>query len=189
MKQKKLVASTAFEVTQYVLPAFKIDFTLPSFIFSTDTSVNIMMNVSYTFGKPVRGTVYYRYGIADLGAKRNSPKFLQSTSTFCFDGGFMSHRVDLGWLKEQVRFAARPNRKPELRFVVEATVRECATHAQERKVDSSSVAIVEHGPYSFNLAKTVRWYKPLMDNYFAVSSFSRSNLEILLICKPFFSLV
>ena len=172
MKQKKLVASTAFEVTQYVLPAFKIDFPhLPSFIFSTDTSVNIDMNVSYTFGKPVRGTVYYRYGIADLGAKRNSPKFLQSTSTFCFDGGFMSHRVDLGWLKEQVRFAARPNRKPELRFVVEATVRECATHAQERKVDSSSVAIVEHGPYSFNLAKTVRWYKPLMDNYFAVKSF------------------
>lgn len=182
--QHTLVASTAFDVTQYILPAFKIDFTLPKFIFSTDTSVDIVMNVSYTFGKPVRGTVYYRYGITEVGGGGSAAaaegqgadkvggdktpviNFFNSTNTFCFDGGVMRHQADISWIREHGGQYLKGSGRP-LRFVVEATVRECATNTQEQSLDSS-VAIVER-PYSFGFGRTVRRYKPMVVNYLAVS--------------------
>lgn len=96
--------------------------------------------------------------------------FFNSTNTFCFDGGVMRHQADISWIREhggQYLKGGGAAGKAPLRFVVEATVRECATNAQEQSLDSS-VAIVER-PYSFGFGRTVRRYKPMVVNYLAVS--------------------
>lgn len=157
------MASTSFDVMEYILPTFKIDFSMPSYILTTDSTIDITMNVSYTFGKPVRGTVHYRYGIMDAGLgtsdekTQRTSKYLSSSNTFCFDSGLMRHTADVRFLKDYTA---------PLRFVVEAVVKECATNALERAHDSS-VLVVEK-PYTVALRKTVRRYKPNVSNFVTV---------------------
>lgn len=176
------MASTSFDVTEYELPAFKIDFTLPPYILSTNSTLDIKMNVSYTYGKPVQGTVYYRYGImeavafdAEGIAKAQSAtiKYIASSNTYCFKDGVMNHRADVSFIKKNQHY------RPPLRFVVEAVVRECATNVLDRSHDSS-VAIVER-PYTIELRKTVRRYKPFVFNFFTVCFCIRLTLKLLTI--------
>lgn len=161
-------------MTEYILPTFKIDFSLPPFILSTDETIEITMRVNYTFGKPVRGTVHYRYGLMDTtvptGAaadghghqQQSQPqrmsKLIGSSNPFCFDGGVMTHRASLGFLKGYTF---------PVRFVVEATVKECASNVLEKASDSS-VLVVER-PYTVALRKTIRRYKPNVSNFVTVS--------------------
>lgn len=143
-----------------MLPLFSIELLTPKYVINSESilsNVPIGMNVTYTYGKPVRGTVHFRYGVMTLDSSKGN--FMRTSNTFCFDNGVFHHTANLAFLKE---FASENT----VRFIVEAIVKECATNSIER--NQNSQMLVVNQPYSISLRKTIRKYKKMVKNYVTV---------------------
>lgn len=153
----ELKQSTTFDVTEYVLPLFKTEIQTSKFIFESDEKTTIGVKAFYTFGKPVRGTLHFRFGIE----VDNKVRVLGSSNTFCFDNGTFSYPADLISLHLDGVAEAGP-----VKFVVEAVVKECASGTIERTQDKRMLVVRK--PYSLSLRKTIRKYKRMVNNYIMV---------------------
>lgn len=116
----------------------------------------------YTTGKPVRGTVYYEFGIENPETKRYEMK--GSSGTVCFDNG--ANNFTLPVSDTLSGLLTRNSHKRRVR--VQATVRECASGAIEKAVNDKLIVVKK--AYSISWQKTARSYKPNVANFIIVSN-------------------
>lgn len=160
--------SVQFEVSQYVLPIFKTVISAPKYILIDDRNIPIGINVTYTYGKPVRGTVHFNYYIAQNIANSENHRFVGSSETFCFDNGTFKHNADISFVSSYAEMAPA-------RFIVEATVKDCASSNIE-KTQHQQTYIVRRA-HVISLRKTILQYRRNVSNSITVSN--NSTLYVL----------
>jgi len=145
----------SFAVDQYVLPKFKVDVKLPSFLTYNNSKMMVEIAAAYTYGKPISGSVevklseYYQYRYHGQEVKSILRKLpIESTG---------SAFVEFDIVKELLNTKEERFNRYEREFIVEATVTDGLTGRTQN--GSSRVKIYEN-PYKVELVKQPTNYKP-----------------------------
>lgn len=144
----------SFEVKEYVLPPFEIEFNSPKFILpSTQTIVGHIV-AKYHYGKPVRGKAQFKFGYRESLVSK--PKFIARSSikTIEESTGRVEYKINADKFKETEWF---PNIAGS-RFVLEVTITEINTGHRETAQDSSCTFISM--PYRISFDDSIEDFKP-----------------------------
>ena len=146
--------ATNFEVREYVLPTFEIEFNSPKYILPTTENITGSITARYHYGKPVKGEVQFKFGYREF-----------PTSLTKFVGRTQMKRIDPSTGRGEYNFSSKKF-KDELwfpaiskyRFVVEATVVEMSTGHRETATDTVCTFIIT--PYTVLFEDSMGDFKP-----------------------------
>lgn len=154
---------------EYELPMFKLEVDLPKFILlkpkmkaqktfcttSTEYPVNMSLNATYTYGKPVSGTVYFNIFIK----ARRKNIHIKSTNSYKMRNGALKLPLLILCLEDYYF-------EENYRLLVETIITDDATGITDKYISSNSFLI--KSPYSISTRNTIFQYKPYMANYLMV---------------------
>ncbi|XP_060581140.1 CD109 antigen-like isoform X3 [Ruditapes philippinarum] len=142
----------AFTVAHYVLPKFEVTVELPTYILSSDDTVTGKVKATYTYGKPVKGTVDIRLKIDHWYRPYNyhgdEP---QVTQTLSIDGE-ASFTMQLSQIKQAAHYLTGHS------FLVEANVTESLNSITLN--GDSQVKIYDHAVKLEYLPSNPNTFKP-----------------------------
>lgn len=160
------MTETPLEITEYVLPLFEIKVNTPKYVLvQKNLKVKISTTVFYTFGKPVNGTIYYRFSLKD-GYKGYLP---MSTDTFCVVNGHHSYQLNM-----QPFFDTMSDSKAVYRLYIEAVVSDHTTGRKDRVFNDQMIITDEK--YRIVVKESLLQYKPNIPAYISVSGCVLMNI-------------
>lgn len=144
----------SFEVREYVLPPFEIQFASPKYILPSAQSISGHVIAKYHYGKPVQGKAQFKFGYQESATAR--PRFIARTNIKTIDPitGRVDYKIKPEKFRETIWF-------PEIagsRFVVEVTVTEMTSGHREVSTDSSCIFITL--PYKVSFEDSIENFKP-----------------------------
>ena len=155
--------TVSFEVREYVLPTFSVKIQMPKLILPSTKTVNGSVQVEYVYGKPVEGSVTFKFGVKSTNGKIT---FIGTTSLMPLVNGSASYRFNTNQFQNFGSMTWFPvvNR---MKFVVEATVHERVT-AKKEKVTSDNCLFVTT-PYVISFKNAFHDFKPEIETIVTVS--------------------
>lgn len=164
--QKKLNERLTFQVDDYMEPLYSITISVPPVYLCSSKEIDLKLNVTYTYGKPVNGYVSFKFAIST----KHEPYLLkQTTNVSCFTNGYFHEIIQLSEeicsnLSSITLYDADDNGGANL--IVEAFVTDLATNRKDF-VRKSTTKIMRY-PYRIVNRFTNNFYRPRMANYFIV---------------------
>lgn len=146
--------TTIFELKEYVLPTYEIEFNAPKYITPTTQTIAGHIIAKYHYGKPVQGKAQFKFGYQETIHSR--PKYIARSSIKNIDPttGRVDYRISSDKFKESEWFPALSG----FRLVVEVTVTEMSTGHREVSRDVSCVFL--NFPYRISVEDSIENFKP-----------------------------
>lgn len=146
--------TTIFELKEYVLPTYEIEFDAPKYITPTTQTIAGHIIAKYHYGKPVQGKAQFKFGYQETIHSR--PKYIARSSIKNIDPttGRVDYRISSEKFKESEWFPALTG----FRLVVEVTVTEMSTGHREVSRDVSCVFL--NFPYRISVEDSIEDFKP-----------------------------
>lgn len=144
------------------MPTFSIKIKSPKFILESTENISGSVRVDYVYGKPVNGTVVFKFGTK---AKNGRVNYFGSTGLKQLVNGSAQYFIETNQFR-QMPFTWFPAVNG-FRFVVEVSVHERATGKKDRALDESGLFVTT--PYVISFKNTFSDFKPNVETYITVS--------------------
>lgn len=151
-----------FEVKEYVLPTFKVSIKSPKFIVPSDANVQGSVNVEYVYGKPVNGSVTFKFGVKEPNGKTT---FIGRTDLKQLNNGSATYLFSTNQFRQFDPIAWFPAVNGH-RFVVEVTIHERVTGKKDKASDDSGLFV--NSPYVISFKNSFSDFKPDIETYVTV---------------------
>lgn len=154
--------SASFEVKEYTLPTYEIEFDSPKYILPNAQSITGSITAKYHYGKPVQGKAQFKFGVKET--KYSKPRYIARSSIKTVDPitGRVEYKIPAERFKETEWFPAIAGS----RFVVEANVVESSTGHREVSQDSSCIFLTH--AYRISFDDSIVDFKPGMSQQLIV---------------------
>jgi hypothetical protein len=145
------------------LPTFSIKIKSPKFIVPSTINVSGSVQVDYVYGKPVNGTVMFKFGNKEKNGKvsyigsTDLKQLINGSASYFFETNQFRHLKELAWFPFVNGF----------RFVVEVTVHERVTGKKDKAIDDSGLFV--NSPYVISFKNAFSDFKPNIETYVTVS--------------------
>lgn len=146
--------TTIFELKEYVLPTYEIEFDAPKYITPNTQTIAGHIIAKYHYGKPVQGKAQFKFGYQETIHSR--AKYIARSSIKNIDPstGRVDYRISSEKFKESEWFPALTG----FRLVVEVTVTEMSTGHREVSRDVSCVFL--NFPFRISVEDSIEDFKP-----------------------------
>uniref|UniRef100_T1K241 Anaphylatoxin-like domain-containing protein n=2 Tax=Tetranychus urticae TaxID=32264 RepID=T1K241_TETUR len=148
----QVTSNATFEVREYILPLFQVTLKSLQFITPSTSIVNGSVKATYLTGKPVTGTVRFKFKIRDstnrsIGiGQTDELELVKGETSYKFSTNeFSESGVEVSMIIGSV-------------LVVEATVIEAATRQKVKHIDSSTYFV--SSPYKVSFESSFRVFRP-----------------------------
>lgn len=164
--QKKMNERLTFKVDDYMEPLYSITIDVPPVYLCSSKQIDLKLNVTYTYGKPVNGYVAFKFAVST----KHEPYILkQTTNVSCFTNGYFHKLIELSEEICSNLSSARHynvNNNEGASLIVEAFVTDLATNRKDF-IRKSGTKIMQY-PYRIVDRFTKNFYRPRMANYYIV---------------------
>lgn len=153
--------TTSFEVREYVLPTYEIQFEAPKYILPNTEMIPVAIIAKYHHGKPVQGKAHFKFGYRESSTARTEYVGRSSIKDVDPKTGRVDYKVNVQKFKDHKTLSGEKAWFPTLAgwsFVIEATVTEMSTGHREISLDSSSTFI--RMPYVISFEDSIEHFKP-----------------------------
>lgn len=162
----------SFEVREYVLPTFEIEFESPKYILPTTQNITGSIVAKYHYGKPVQGKAQFKYGYKESG--NSKPRFFARSGIKTIDPqtGRVEYKINTSeYQKTSDWYPSIAGSK----FFIEATVTEMTTGHREIAQDSSCTFITY--PYRISFEDSIEDFKPGLSQKLTVQVMEMQTLQ------------
>ncbi|CAL8354816.1 unnamed protein product [Boreogadus saida] len=148
--------SAEFEVKEYVLPSFEVTITPDKpFFYVDDERLTVDIRATYLFGKEVKGSAYVVFGMFDKNKEKHS-----------FPGSIQRVMVLYGKAQATLTRTQIQETYPDIENEVKSSIYVAVTVLTESgselvEAEKQGIDIVA-SPYTINLKKTPKYFKPTM---------------------------
>jgi len=144
------------------LPTFSIKIKSPKFILPSTENISGSVQVDYVYGKPVNGTVVFRFGTKEKNGKisyfgaTDLKQLVNGSASYYFQTN-QFRQSPIAWFPVVDGF----------RFIVEVTVHERVTGKKDKAIDDSGLFV--SSPYVISFKNAFSDFKPNIETYVTVS--------------------
>lgn len=164
--------STSFEVKEYVLPTYEIEFNSPKYILPTTQNITGFITAKYHYGKPVQGKAQFKFGFKESPTAKARWIARSSIKNVDSQTGRVDFRIGSDKFKETDGWFPTISGS---RLVIEATVTEMTTGHREIAEDTSCTFMSM--PYKISVEDTIEDFKIGLTQQLSVKVFEIQNTK------------
>ena len=146
---------------EYIKPTFSIVINSPKIVLPSDKVIKGSVDVKYVYGKPVNGSVTFKFGIKN--SETGGISFIGLTTSKKLNNGHSDYKFSVEEIKSYFWF---PKLNGDI-LMVEAIVQEESTGKKEKAIDFSTK--FSSTAYKISFQKSFIDFKPLRKTFVIVS--------------------